>query len=170
MTAPADRPRGVSRWSVLGSILFSTFMNELGRSPWDPCYFVLDYVTVARVSLEEDNETLKAWWPWRDLPPNLTRCQRIAAEGKRRWNKMGDIANIPQVKHLGVTVARNFKPSKNDIRAAVRASLETLDLRSTIYCGKPEVLWPPKNTIARLWRKASSLWHLLSDAGTRGVT
>lgn len=153
---------GVPQGSVLGPILFTIYINDLGDSILSRLLkFADDTKTFNKIcnvheaeALQRDLDSLHMWADNWGMNFNTEKCKVMHLGGVHNLNyeyRLRDrvLENVDSEKDLGVIVSKDLKVSQQCERASSTANRMLGMIKRTITCRKREVILPLYKSIVR---------------------
>ena len=143
---------GVPQGSVLGPLLFLSYINDLARALECPGYMFADDVKLvgcpSEQSMQRDLDRIYQWTVDWDLPLNNNKCQLLTLNESTSTRTLGcsgaqsSVPNMKQVRDLGVMITGDFKSTSQCIEAARKGNAALYRLKRTVASRDPKVLVP----------------------------
>ena len=161
----SDVASGVPQGSVLGSLLFLVYINDITKNTTGEIRLFADdsilYQEISsaanQLSLQKDIDTLVKWADTWQMALNVMKCGILSITNKKNQlthdylMKGEPLARVPQHEYLGVTIADNLKCTPQLNKVASKASRTLGFIRRNLHCCSTKVKKSAYETLAPSW-------------------
>ena len=181
---PLPVTSGVPQGSVLGPVLFLTFINDISQNITSSIRLFADDAVIYReisspakhVLFQKDLDTLSEWANSWQMHFNVSKCYFMSISTKRDLSYFdytmnnSKLTRVPSHKYLGVTVDGRLSWSEHITKVSAKASQTLSLIKRTLYPCKPEVKANAYKTLVRpKLEYAAQVWSPHSSKGIHKI-